>query len=133
MSPNKKNVTKTTAAISRSAKGKALAKANNAGGSQSIDGRSADFNNPFSSRNVHDDGSKAVDQVGMSTFQTRFSRDSSKNNILGSLNEFFVSAKSVNHKIAGATGVEMRRQRSEMLIDRTSRSIVPAEDTNSNN
>ena len=59
----------------------------------------------------------------MSTFQTRFSRESSKNNILGSLNEFFVSAKSVNHKMAG--GGEMRRQRSEMLIDRTSRSLAP--------
>ena len=73
----------------------------------------------------------------MSTFQTRFSRDSSKNNILGSLNEFFVSAKPVNHKMAGAAapggGGEMRRQRSEMLIDRTSRSLVPPKDTNSNN
>jgi len=69
----------------------------------------------------------------MNTFQTRFSRDSSKNNILGSLNEFFVSAKSVNHKMAGATNGEMRRQRSEMLIDRTSRSLVPPKDSNSNN
>ena len=48
--------------------------------------------------------------MGMNTFQTRFSRDSSKNNILDSLNEFFVSAKSVNHKVAdGAAGSEMRR------------------------
>ena len=55
-------------------------------------------------------GSKAEDNMGMSTFQTRFSRDSSKNNILGSLNDFFVSAKPVNHTIASATGSgEMRR------------------------
>ena len=41
----------------------------------------------------------------MSTFQTRPSRESSKNNILGSLNEFYVSSKSINHKV----GDEMRR------------------------
>ena len=51
----------------------------------------------------------------------RLSRDSSRNNILESLNEFFVSAKSINaHFMKG----EMRRQRSEMLVDRSSHSLA---------
>ena len=71
------------------------------------------------SRNLKDKSS--ADELKMNTFQTRFSRESSKH-ILDSLNEFFVSAKSVNHNMVGG---EMRRQRSEMLIDRTSHSLVP--------
>ena len=63
----------------------------------------------------------------MKTFQTRFSRDSSKNNILDKFSEFFVSAKSVNTKIGGGS---MRRQRSEMLIDRQSHSLA-SKNTNS--
>ena len=54
---------------------------------------------------------------------TRLSHDSSKNNILENLNEFFVSSKSINGKNKVGSG-EMRRQRSEMLIDRKSHSVA---------
>ena len=60
---------------------------------------------------------------------TRFSHDSSKNNILENLNEFFVS--SINGKNKVGSG-EMRRQRSEMLIDRKSHSVA-LKHSNSNN
>ena len=71
------------------------------------------------SRNVAENETAGM---GMSTFQTRLSKESSKNDILVSLNEFFVSSNSVNQKFVG----EMRRQRSEMLIDRTvSSSLAP--------
>lgn len=80
---------------------------------------SRDVNGNTLSRNLKDKSS--ADEMKMSTFQTRFSRESSKN-ILDSLNEFFVSSKSVNHNVVGG---EMRRQRSEMLIDRTSHTLVP--------
>ena len=58
----------------------------------------------FSRKKQQDDYDK-IHGIGMSTFQTRPSRESSKNNILGSLNEFYVSSKSINHKV----GDEMRR------------------------
>lgn len=64
----------------------------------------------------------------MRTFQTRFSRDSSKTNILDNFSEFFVSAKSVKTKIGNSA---MRRQRSEMLIDRQSHSLAPKTTNNS--
>ena len=91
----------TKTAVKRSTKSKTLAKDNV--GSQSI-GRASDFTYTFSSRNLDENRLKEADKAGMSTFQTRFSRESSKNNILGTLNEFFVSAKPVdiNHKISGA-------------------------------
>ena len=76
---------------------------------------SRDFEQTFSRNgNEEKQGEQAVATIN--TFQTRFSRDSSKNNILDSLSEFFVSSKSINQRVGG----EMRRQRSEMLIDRTS-------------
>ena len=54
----------------------------------------ADFSKTYSSRNNAEP--KKEDVMSMSTFQTRFSRDSSKNNILDKFSEFFVSATSVN-------------------------------------
>lgn len=60
-------------------------------------------------------------EPGMSTFQTRLSRESSRNNILESLNEFFVSSKSIKQNVPKG---EIRRQRSQMLVDRSSHSLA---------
>ena len=54
------------------------------------------------------DERKIDDGLRVSVFTTRFSRESSKNNILENLNEYFVSSKSVNSNKKVGSG-EMRR------------------------